>query len=86
MNLRITFNDHHKFILTEHSMTYKHVQTLTPIQNPVTFFFKLRRANLPTFAEISASVLADEAWISRERESMDLIRELVSADQSQACI
>ena len=44
----------------------------------------IHRANLPTFAEISASVLADEAWVQGEQESVDLVRELVSINQSEA--
>ena len=57
--------------------------------NPLTFAptpempMPIRRANLPTFSEISASVLADEAWVQGEQESLDLVRELVSINQSK---
>ena len=62
------------------------------MSNPLTFAptpempMPMRRANLPTFAEISASVLVDEAWVQGEQESLDLVRELVSINQSEATL
>ena len=38
----------------------------------------LARSNLPNHTELLVSVLADEAWVQGEGESLDLVRELMT--------